>query len=113
MPPIQAPAPAMTRPQDLLFSHLPSANMPDSYAALAGGKIHPIIIRLGILLASGEIRGANARVIGILSAFKEVISGFSCPPEELHRLLPAHISPMIAFLDQCRPKGVGGGNAIR
>lgn len=99
--------------QNQLFSHLPTYKLPDSAEALISGKIHPIIIRYGILIASGQIRGVNARTIGLMAAFKEVIRGFSCPPEELHRLLPAHLSPMIAFLDQCRPKGVGGGNAIR
>jgi translation initiation factor eIF-2B subunit delta len=99
--------------QNQLFSHLPTYKLPDSAEALISGKIHPIIIRYGILIASGQIRGVNARTIGLMAAFKEVIRGFSCPPEELHRLLPAHLSPMIAFLDQCRPKGVAGGNAIR
>lgn len=99
--------------QNQLFSHLQTYKLPDSAEALISGKIHPTIIRYGILIASGQIRGVNARTIGLMAAFKEVIRGFSCPPEELHRLLPAHLSPMIAFLDQCRPKGVGGGNAIR
>lgn len=99
--------------QNQLFSHLPTYKLPDSAEALMSGKIHPIIIRYGILIASGQIRGVNARTIGLMAAFKEVVKGFTCPPEELHRLLPAHLSPMIAFLDQCRPKGVAGGNAIR
>ncbi len=109
-----APAPSHL-PQDLLFSHLPSAHDPDTYLLRSGGKFkpHTIVARLGQLIASGEVKGTNARTIGLLSAFKMVIRDFGCPPEQMHRLLPAHISPMIAYLDHCRPKGVGGGNAIR
>lgn len=63
---------------------------------------------------SGQLRGANARTIGMMSAFKEVIRDYECPDQAvLWKDLPVYLSPMIAWLETCRPKGVGGGNAIR
>ncbi|EIW68307.1 hypothetical protein TREMEDRAFT_15648, partial [Tremella mesenterica DSM 1558] len=78
------------------------------------GKLHPIIIRLGVLMSSGTLRGANARTIGMMIAFQEVIRDYETPENAvLWKDLPGHLSPMISFLENCRPKGVGGGNAIR
>lgn len=50
----------------------------------------------------------------MMSAFKEVIRDYECPDQAvLWKDLPVYLSPMIAWLETCRPKGVGGGNAIR
>lgn len=100
--------------QNLFFSHLPHQTPADTVSALDTGKIHPIIIRVGVLMNSGQLRGANARTIGMMSAFKEVIRDYECPDQAvLWKDLPVYLSPMIAWLETCRPKGVGGGNAIR
>ncbi|ODN83710.1 hypothetical protein L202_01804 [Cryptococcus amylolentus CBS 6039] len=100
--------------QNLFFSHLPRTMPTDTVAALDSGKIHPMIMRVGVLMSSGQLRGANARTIGMMSAFREVIRDYECPEEAvLWKDLPVHLSPMIAWLETCRPKGVGGGNAIR
>ncbi|WVW85315.1 hypothetical protein I302_107353 [Kwoniella bestiolae CBS 10118] len=100
--------------QNLFFSHLPHQESPDTSAALINGKLHPIIIRLGVLMSSGQLRGANARTMGMMSAFREVIRDYECPDQAvLWKDLPIYLSPMIAWLEGCRPKGVGGGNAIR
>ena len=65
-------------------------------------------------MCSGELRGANARTIATMSAFQQVIRDYECPEQSvLWKDLPNHLSPMIAWLEGCRPKGVGGGNAIR
>ncbi|OWT38242.1 translation initiation factor eIF-2B subunit delta [Cryptococcus neoformans Bt1] len=100
--------------QNLFFSHLPHQTPADTVSALQTGKIHPIIVRVGVLMNSGQLRGANARTIGMMSAFKEVIRDYECPDQAvLWKDLPVYLSPMIAWLETCRPKGVGGGNAIR
>ncbi|WWC90430.1 uncharacterized protein L201_005365 [Kwoniella dendrophila CBS 6074] len=100
--------------QNLFFSHLPKQEFPDTSAALTTGKLHPIIIKLGVLMSSGQLRGSNARTMGMMSAFREVIRDYECPDQAvLWKDLPIYLSPMIAWLETCRPKGVGGGNAIR
>ncbi|WRT68686.1 uncharacterized protein IL334_005666 [Kwoniella shivajii] len=100
--------------QNLFFSHLPHQETPDTATALRTGKIHPLIIRLGVLMSSGTLRGANARTMGMMAAFREVIRDYECPDQAvLWKDLPIYLSPMIAWLEGCRPKGVGGGNAIR
>lgn len=65
-------------------------------------------------MSSGRLRGSNARTIGTMSCFQEVIRDYESPEHAvLWKDLPVYLSPMIAWLETCRPKGVGGGNAIR
>jgi translation initiation factor eIF-2B subunit delta len=79
--------------------------------------MHPLIVRLGLLLTTPAsnpvLRGTNARSIALLLTFKEIILTHTWPAREMHRVLPNYISPMIGFLDTCRPKGIAGGNVIR
>ena len=50
----------------------------------------------------------------MMAAFQEVIRYYECPEQAvLWKDLPVYLSPMISWLEGCRPKGVGGGNAIR
>ena len=110
-PPLQ-PEPASSHAQ--FFSHLPPHLPPDTSVAFGSSKLHPDIIRLGVLMANGTLRGANARTMALLAAFQEVIRDYECPDQaDLWKDLPIYLSPMIAWLEGCRPKGVGGGNAIR
>lgn len=96
------------------FSHLPGPRDPDTPAALSSDKLHPTIVRLGVLIAAGTLRGASARTVGVLEAFREVVHDYQCPETGVFwKDLNSHISPMIAYLETCRPKGVGVGNAIR
>jgi translation initiation factor eIF-2B subunit delta len=113
----------------LLFSHLPSSRPPSAIPSTSLHKhLHPLVYRLGLLLStpstwttsspafqpqSPPLRGTNARTTALLLTFRQVILDHSWPPREMHRVLPAHLSPMIGFLDGCRPKGVAGGNVIR
>ncbi|KAK8854538.1 hypothetical protein IAR55_003277 [Kwoniella newhampshirensis] len=100
--------------QNLFFSHLPHQESPDTAQAFKTSKLHPIIVRLGVLMSSGQLRGANARTMGMMTAFREVIRDYECPDQAvMWKDLPIYLSPMIAWLETCRPKGVGGGNAIR
>jgi translation initiation factor eIF-2B subunit delta len=100
--------------QNLFFSHLPAHKAPSTAAAYRTNKLHPLVIRLGVLMSSGELRGANARTMGMMSCFQEVIRDYDSPEHALlWKDLPIYLSPMIAWLETCRPKGVGGGNAIR
>ena len=50
----------------------------------------------------------------MMMAFQEVIRDYECPDQAvLWKDLPIYLSPMIAWLETCRPKGVAGGNSIR
>lgn len=65
-------------------------------------------------MANGVLRGANARTMGMMAAFREVVRDYEVPDRGvLWKDLPVYLSPMISWLEGCRPKGVGGGNAIR
>lgn len=67
-----------------------------------------------MLMANGELRGANARTMGMMNAFQEVIRDYQTPEDAvMWKDLMVHLSPMITYLEGCRPKGTGGGNAIR
>jgi translation initiation factor eIF-2B subunit delta len=61
-----------------LFAHLPQYEKDTglSAAAVAKGSIHPAVLRLGLQMAEGIISGSNARVVGMLRAFQQVISDF-------------------------------------
>lgn len=110
---VETPGPSTPHQNDF-FSHLPLHHPPSTSDAFNTTKLHPLIIRLGVLISSGALRGANARAMGTMAAFQEVIRDFECPdPATLWKDLQAHMSPMIAFLEECRPKGAGTGNAIR
>jgi len=100
--------------QEGFYSHVVTHKHPDTKEAFNSSRIHPLVIRLGVLMANGELRGANARTIGMMSAFKEVIRDYETPENVvMWKDLMSHLSPMISFLEGCRPKGTGGGNAIR
>lgn len=108
-----------------LFSHLPKSHIPTtSHPSFSSSKLpsnspHPLIHRLGLLLSlpsnssQAPLRGTNARTTALLLTFRSIISQHSWPPREMHRVLPAYLSPMIAYLEGCRPKGIAGGNVIR
>ncbi|KAK4683479.1 translation initiation factor eIF-2B subunit delta, partial [Tremellales sp. Uapishka_1] len=52
--------------------------------------------------------------MGLMMCFKEVIRDYETPEKGvLWKDLMGYLSPMISWLEGCRPKGVGGGNAIR
>lgn len=105
---------APPNPAQQYFSHLPVPRDAGTPAAFASGKIHPLVVRLGVLIASGTLRGASARTMAVLEAFREVVRDYNCPENAVFwKDLNSHISPMIAYLETCRPKGVGVGNAIR
>lgn len=100
--------------EEQFFGHLPKSVPAHSEDAVKGGKVHPLVIRLGVMMASGELRGANARTHALMIAFREVIRDYVSPDNaDLWKDLPVHLSPNIVYLEGCRPKGVGGGNAIR
>ena len=100
--------------QEGFYSHVVTHKHPDTREAFNSGRIHPLVVRLGVLMANGELRGANARTMGMMSAFKEVIREYETPESVvMWKDLMSHLSPMISFLEGCRPKGTGGGNAIR
>lgn len=100
--------------QDLFFSHIAAHKSPNTREAFDSGRVHPLVVRLGVMMASGTLRGANARTMGMMRVFQEVIRDYQTPESAvMWKDLMSHMSPMITFLEGCRPKGQGGGNAIR
>ena len=100
--------------EEQFFGHLPKAVPVHSEETVKAGKVHPLVIRLGVMMAAGELRGANARTHALMIAFREAIRDYVSPGNaDLWKDLPQHLSPNIAYLEGCRPKGIGGGNAIR
>jgi translation initiation factor eIF-2B subunit delta len=50
----------------------------------------------------------------MMRCWQEVIRDYETPESAvMWKDLMSHLSPMITFLEGCRPKGQGGGNAIR
>ncbi|KAL6067137.1 Translation initiation factor eIF-2B subunit delta [Balamuthia mandrillaris] len=103
--------------QVALFSHLPQYRKASSQTLqltdFSNTVIHPSIIQLGLKYANHTILGSNARCIGMLTAFKDVIRDYTTPPEaSLHRTLEPFLKPQIQFLTDCRPHSISMGNAI-
>jgi len=72
---------------------------------LASAAIHPAVVKLGLKFQSspgseGEmIVGANARCVGVLQAFKQVIMDYNAPPDKpINRHLDTFLKPQISFL---------------
>jgi len=97
-----------------LFGHLPRYETGSSSRLNVGfsstGEIHSAILEFGLKIASGEIIGSNARCVGMLLAFKKVISDFHSPDDSLYR--DFDIKPLVQFLVNCRPLSISMGNAI-
>eukprot|EP00900_Chrysochromulina_parva_P020246 jgi/Chrpa1/2855/Chrysochromulina_OHIO_Genome00002073-RA len=99
-----------------LFAHLPQYEKDTglSAAAVAKGSIHPAVLRLGLQMAEGIISGSNARVVGMLRAFQQVISDFEPPPAKVFsRELDACLKLQIQYLVDCRPQSMAMGNGIK
>ncbi|XP_072042450.1 translation initiation factor eIF2B subunit delta-like [Amphiura filiformis] len=113
----QIPQRTVSQKKVSLFAHLDQYERDVSLTkglTFASGGIHPAILRLGLQYARGIICGANARSVAMLNAFKHVIMDYSTPPQkELSRDLESKLKPIINFLNQCRPKSVSMGNAIK
>jgi hypothetical protein len=95
----QAPPRTEVQKQVKMFSHLHQFKREVSLTAhlsFASGGIHPAILRLGLQYADGKICGSNARCVGLLGAFKKVVSDYVTPPDKaLARDLDARIKPYI------------------
>jgi len=97
-----------------LFAHLRQFEPYSTSVTLAGKGVHPAIVWLGLQYASGHISGATARATAFLHAFKAYLHDYKCSPNKnVKRDLDAKIRPLIQFLDDCRPKSISMGNAIK
>ena len=95
-------------------SHLPLSAAALSSESRLNPRLHPAVVRVGNLMSSGTLRGTNARIMGMMVAFREAIRDYETPERAvMWKDLTGWLSPMIAWLEERRPKGVGGGNAIR
>ncbi|KAG7395467.1 Eukaryotic translation initiation factor 2B, subunit 4 delta, 67kDa [Phytophthora boehmeriae] len=101
-----------------MFSHLPQYERESSLSLNVGfsnkEEVHSAVLALGLKYAEGKISGGNARCIAMITAFQQVIDDYITPPDkQLRRDLDKRLRPLIQYLIDCRPHGIGMGNAIR
>jgi translation initiation factor eIF-2B subunit delta len=101
-----------------MFSHLPQYERESSLSLNVGfstkEEVHSAVLALGLKYAEGKIAGGNARCIAMVTAFMQVIDDYVTPPDkQLSRDLDKRLRPLIQYLIDCRPHGIGMGNAIR
>ena len=100
-----------------LFAHLPQfkAVTVESVADRAATANVPIeCVRLGIQMAEGSIRGANARCAAMLDMFTAAIQSFKTPTGRVFaREFASALNAMVAFLVSCRPLSPAMGNVIK
>jgi translation initiation factor eIF-2B subunit delta len=104
--------------QVAMFSHLIQYEKETSLSLQVGfsneEKIHPAILRLGLQYANGSIVGSNARCIAMLHGLKAWLADYKQPGDKaVNRDLNQKLKPIIRFLEDCRPKSISMGNAIR
>eukprot|EP01098_Paradermamoeba_levis_P011847 TRINITY_DN5099_c0_g6_i1.p1 TRINITY_DN5099_c0_g6~~TRINITY_DN5099_c0_g6_i1.p1 ORF type:complete len:532 (-),score=157.38 TRINITY_DN5099_c0_g6_i1:72-1601(-) len=106
----------LSKKQVPLFSHLPQYEKPTHLSLNLNtrfGEIHPAVFNLGLKYANGTIIGSNARCLAMLNTFKVVIMDYQTPPQKVFHIdFESKIKPLIQFLNDCRPKSIGMGNAI-
>ncbi|CAI5719596.1 unnamed protein product [Hyaloperonospora brassicae] len=101
-----------------MFSHLPQYERESSLSLNVGfsnkEEVHPAVLALGLKYAEKKISGSNARCVAMITAFQQVIQDYVTPPDkQLGRDLDKRLRPLIQYLIDCRPHGIGMGNAIR
>ncbi|KFM22530.1 Translation initiation factor eIF-2B subunit delta, partial [Auxenochlorella protothecoides] len=100
-----------------LFAHLPRHHEVDVAGVVARGTAAALplpAIQLGLTLAQGSLRGANARCIAMLDVFRQVVLEFrSAGGREFARELNPLLNSVISFLVFCRPLSVSMGAAIK
>ncbi|KAK2079013.1 hypothetical protein QBZ16_002703 [Prototheca wickerhamii] len=81
----------------------------------AAAQVPQPALKLGLALAEGRVRGANARCIAMLEVLREVVLSFrsSGPGREAARELQAALNGVISFLVTCRPLSISMGSAIK
>ncbi len=100
-----------------LFAHLPQFKVVtvESVADRAATANVPIeCVRLGIQMAEGSIRGANARCAAMLDMFTAAIMSFKTPSGRgFAREFSSALNAIVAFLVSCRPLSLAMGNVIK
>ena len=78
--------------------------------------LHPKVLELGLLYASGRIRGGNARCRTMLECFSDVLEDYQPPKDcrDVRAHLDQHIlKPSFSYwAEDCRPHSVSMGNAF-
>lgn len=76
--------------------------------------IHPAIIRVGLEYSQGLITGSDARCLALLDALCQLIRDISTPKDkEFPRHFESKLKQSINYVEQCRPKSISMGNAIK
>ena len=100
--------------------HPPPAPAPFAPPATPQTKdMHPAVVALGLKYASNTIRGANARCLAMLVAFKQVVSEYTLPNDKSQRWdkrwdnLDKKLKAVFQFLTDCRQHSISMGNAFK
>jgi len=101
-----------------LFSHLQQFQAVSVEGVMANSEVaaqvHPAVLQLGLRYADGSVRGASARCVAMLVAFRTLVQDYVTPEGKvLSRDLTAVLNTSIQFLVECRPLSAGMGNAIK
>ncbi|KAI9136081.1 hypothetical protein BKA69DRAFT_1106346 [Paraphysoderma sedebokerense] len=101
-----------------LFSHLPQwvreGSLTMNMDPETRQKLHPDVVRVGLMFAEGRIVGGNARVIAMLGAFKKLIHDYNTPAgTSLTRHLIQYVGMHVSYLSETRSLSIGMGNSIR
>ena len=76
--------------------------------------MHPAVVALGLKYAANTIRGANARCLAMLVAFKQVVSEYTTPNDKALRWdLDKKLKAVFQFLTDCRQHSISMGNAFK
>ena len=76
--------------------------------------MHPAIVAVGLKYAANTIRGANARCLAMLIAFKQVVSEYTTPHGKVLRWdLDKKLKAVFQFLTDCRQHSISMGNAFK
>lgn len=76
--------------------------------------IHPAIIRVGLKYSQGIIDESNMRCVALIDALCKLIRDLQVPADkEFARHLESKLKQSINYVEQCRPKSISMGNAIK
>lgn len=100
-----------------LFSHLPQYEQITSLSLNVGFAVpatHPVVVQLGLRLASGDVTGANRCAIALLHALQQLVRDYTPPARgTMAHDFESHLKPHLQFLIDCRPLTVSMANAIK
>ncbi|CAG0922477.1 unnamed protein product [Notodromas monacha] len=81
---------------------------------VVGGQFHPAVVKFGLQMHRGLLRGSTTRVFGLLHTLSQVLRDYEAPAgKELIRDFDATVlKPSLEFLHRCRPLSLSMRNTV-